>query len=143
MRLPRGSLALVGVGGFLVASVIIPLLVDGRDAAARNASPPLINPKACPRDALPLPADAVAVASRVALSSEQRRDRPRITAAALADHGGPRGAIVRRSCGRSVWQRTVAVAITLRRYQPSASLSERVSFVARTEAGYAVYALGH
>ena len=32
---------------------------------------------------------------------------------------------------------------TLRRYHPSARLSERVSFVARTSSGYAVYALGH
>jgi hypothetical protein len=47
------------------------------------------------------------------------------------------------NCGRRVARRTVAVAIELRRYRPSASLSQRVSFVARTREGYRVYALGH
>ena len=39
--------------------------------------------------------------------------------------------------GRRVWHRTVAVAIDLRRYHPSASLCERVSLVARTRNGSA------
>jgi len=82
------------------------------------------------------------VAARTALRAERLADRPRILSAALADHGGPRGQMVRRNCGRRVWHRTVAVAIDLRRYHPSASLSERVSFVARTATGYVVYALG-
>lgn len=105
--------------------------------------PPLISPATCPRDARRPPADAVAVAARTALRAERPADRPRILTAGLADHGGPRGQMVRGSCGLRVWHRTVAVAIDLRRYHPSASLSERVSFVARTPKGYAVYALGH
>lgn len=92
---------------------------------------------------LPLPADAVAVAARVALEAERAGDRPRIINAALADHDGPRGGEVRHDCGRRVWHRTVAVAIDLRRYHPSASLSSRVSFVARRKSGYRVYAIGH
>jgi hypothetical protein len=51
--------------------------------------------------------------------------------------------MVRGNCGRRIWRRTVVVSIDLRRYHPSASLSEHVSFVARTSSGYTVYALGH
>lgn len=51
--------------------------------------------------------------------------------------------MVRRNCGRRVWHRTVAVAIDLRRFHPSASLAQRVSFVVRTRDGYTVFALGH
>src|SRR5205823_3704917 len=104
-------------------------------------SPPLISPDVCPPNVLSLPADAVATAAAVALRAESARHRPRILASALADHGGPRGAMVRGNCGTRVWHRTVAVQIDLRRYHPSASLSERVSFVARTRGGYRVYAL--
>ena len=106
------------------------------------AQPQLISPKTCPSDTRALPADAVAVAAHVALRAERPSDRARILSAGLADRGGPRGQMVRRNCGRRVWRRTVAVAIDLRRYHPSASLSERVSFVARTPSGYVVYALG-
>ena len=127
----------------LVACALATLATQGGAAAAGPRQPQLLGPKVCPRGALPLPADAVAVAARVALRAERATDRPRITGAGLADHGGPRGSIVRASCGSVVWHRTVAVAIDLRRYHPSASLSERVSFVARTRAGYRVYALGH
>jgi len=114
-----------------------------RAAATASAQPPLISRASCLRDPQPLPADAVAVAARAALRAERPADRPRILSAGLADRGGPRGRMVRGTCGRRAWERTVAVAIELRRHRPSASLSERVSFVARTDRGYVVYALGH
>lgn len=138
----RIRLALPVPVALLVAAA---LLAAAPLAGARGATsgPPLIDPRSCPRDALALPADAVALAARAALRAERPVDRPRLIAAALADRGGPRGALVRTSCGAATWHRTVAVAIDLRRYHPSASLSERVSFVARTRAGYRVYALGH
>jgi hypothetical protein len=112
-----------------------------RTPGSTKQQPPLISPTTCPRDTRPLPADAVAVAARTALRAERPDDRPRILSAGLADHG-PRGEMVRGNCGRRVWRRTVAVAIDLRRYHPSASLSGPVSFVARTPKGYVVYALG-
>lgn len=98
---------------------------------------------ACPRAALPLKANSVAGAARLALHSEHRRDRPRLIFSALAAQAGARGSEVRHVCGRRAWHRTVVVAITLRRFLPSASLSDRVSYVARTRHGYTVYALGH
>jgi len=128
---------------FALMGAAFPMLSDGQPRGARPAQPPLIRSEACPRDALALPADAVAAASRVALTTERSDDRPRIIAAGLADHGAPREEMVLASCGRHIWHRTVAVAIDLRRHHPSASLSERVSFVARTRSGYAVFAIGH
>ena len=132
----------------LVVSALLIAVSDRRPTASAATGrlmpqPRLISAKACPSDAFALPADAVAVAADTALRTERPGDRPRILSAALADRGGPRGQMVRHNCGRGVWRRTVAVAIDLRRYHPSASLSERVSFVARTPSGYVVYALGH
>jgi hypothetical protein len=136
-----------GLAGLAItAAALAAALVDGSRTVAADtttAPPPLISPRSCPRQPQNLPADAVAAAARAALRSERRRDQPRILSAGLADHGGPRGQMVRANCGRRVWRRTVAVGIDLRRYHPSASLSERVSFVARTTNGYIVYALGH
>jgi len=141
-RLLTGLAALALTGGALSAV----LAADGPRTSAASTStkrPPLISHRTCPREPRALPADAVAAAAHAALRAERPGDRPRILSAGLAHHGGPRGEMVRGNCGRRVWQRTVAVAIDLRRFHPSASLSERVSFVARTAEGYTVYALGH
>jgi hypothetical protein len=137
---------LAGLSGLGAAAVTLVVSLGPPASPGRTITserPPLISPSTCPREALALPADAVAAAAAVALRAEHPADRPRILTAGLADHGGPRGAMVRGNCGRRLWHRTVAVAIDLRRFHPSASLSERVSFVARTADGYTVYALGH
>ena len=47
--------------------------------------------------------------------------------------------MAKAECGARVWRRTVVVYITLRAFLPSASLSERVSFVSRFRTGYRVW----
>jgi hypothetical protein len=150
MRLARRFFVICGATA-LVVGALLPVLANGeqsrdpvRSATARDEpTPPLLSPSSCPEGELPLGAAAVARAALAALHAEKASDRPRLVNAGLADHGGPRGDIVRGNCGRRIWHRTVAVEIDLRKYHPSASLSERVSFVARTRDEYVVYALGH
>lgn len=149
----RFDLRLVVICGAMavLGGAAVPMLAGGQgtprpagSAAPRAGQPPpFITPRACPKHALRLGSDAVALAALAALRAEQASDRPKLLAAVLADHDGPRNAMVRQTCGRRVWHRTVGVSIDLRAYHPSASLSERVSFVARTRAGYLVYAIGH
>lgn len=150
MRLDRRLLVICGATA-LIAGASVPVLAEGqrtrdpvRSATTRDQPPPpLLDPSSCPKDALSLGPAAVARAALAALRAEKASDRPRLLNTGLADHGGPRGQMVRGNCGRRIWHRTVAVEIDLRKYHPSASLSQRVSFVARTRNGYVVYALGH
>jgi hypothetical protein len=51
--------------------------------------------------------------------------------------------MAKTECGTQVWRRTVVVYITLRAFLPSASLSERVSFVSRFRNGYRVWQIVH
>ena len=97
----------------------------------------------CPRRALPLTANSIAPASRVALAREKASARPQVTAAMLARLAGARGDTAKLDCGKRVWQRTVVVFIDLRAYHPSASLSERVSLVSRLPSGYRVWLIEH
>lgn len=124
----------------IAAGTGVPLIAGASTSGSR---PQLITPASCPEHPLALEATAVAKAATAALNAERPRDRPRILEAAVADHDGARGAMVRSACGRRTWHRTVVVFIDLRRYHPGASLSERVSFVSRTADGYRVFALGH
>jgi hypothetical protein len=145
IALRSAVLLAAGVGALSLA------LPAGAQVKAQHhrAQPALLTKRACARHAQPLGTDAVSVASRVALRAVPRKDRPHVVSATLADGdpfgalAGARGSEVRHYCGRLVWQRTVVVSIVMRRFLPSASLSERVSFVARTPHGYRVYALGH
>lgn len=116
---------------------------DARPVVAGAAPSFIYDGESCPERPRALPANAVAVASRVALGHEHPDQRPRVVAAKLADHRATRGGAVRTYCGRRAWHRTVVVEIDLRYWHPSASLSQRVSYVARTDSGYRVYALGH
>jgi hypothetical protein len=60
---------------------------------------------------------------------------------ATADRG--RGPGAKFECGARVWRRTVVVYVTLRRFLPSASLSERIVFVGRFKSGYRVWQVVH
>ena len=42
-----------------------------------------------------------------------------------------------------MWRRTVVVYVTLRRFEPSGSLSENVFFVGRFRTGYRVWQVVH
>jgi hypothetical protein len=98
---------------------------------------------ACPRAALPLTANSIAPASRVALAREKPSARPQVTGAVFARTDTNRGPQAGKLCGAKARARTVVVYIDLRAFHPSASLSERVSFVARFRNGYRVWAVAH
>jgi hypothetical protein len=145
-RRVRRERIVLGLVAATLAGAAAPVLAGGgseRRPAPAVAPPPAIGPDACPDAPRRLGPDAVAKAAEAALSAERAEDRPRLVSSVLADHGATRNAMVRRACGRRAWRRTVVVEIDLRAFRPSASLSQRVSFVAHTAAGYEVYALGH
>jgi hypothetical protein len=97
----------------------------------------------CPRGILQLTANSIAPASRVALAREKPSSRPQVTGAVLARDDTSRGPAAGRPCGAKARARTVVVYIDLRAFHPSASLSERVSFVARFRSGYRVWEVVH
>ena len=51
--------------------------------------------------------------------------------------------MVKHQCGSKDASRTVVVYITLRKFLPSASLSERVSFVSHFRSGWRVWESAH
>ena len=123
----RGLLVLVV--GLTVAAALAPA-----GGAVRSSS--------CPRGLLPLGANSISAAAAAAFAHEARSSRPLVVAASLAS-ADERGQIARRECGRTVLERTVVVHIQLRAFLPSASLSERVSFVGRFAGGYRVWQIAH
>jgi hypothetical protein len=120
--------------GLLAATA---LAVAGANAAAPSRT------VGCPRAALPLTANSISPASQAAFAHERSSSRPQVTAATLAADDTDRGGIAKTECGARVWRRTVVVYIDLRALHPSASLSERVSFVARFRTGYRVWQIVH
>jgi hypothetical protein len=96
-----------------------------------------------PRGLLPLQANSVGPAAAAALKHEDPKSKPLVVGAMLPTADQQRGQIARRECGTRVWQRTVVVYIRLRAFLPSASLSERVSFVGRFKSGYRVWQIAH
>jgi hypothetical protein len=54
-----------------------------------------------------------------------------------------RGGIAKHECGGKAASRTVVVYISLRAFFPSASLSERVSFVSHFPSGWRVWEIAH
>jgi hypothetical protein len=94
---------------------------------------------ACPKDLLPLPANPISPAITAALVTDQTKNRPQVTAAAIASQDTERGPQVKSECGTQVQARTVVVYITDRALLPSQSLSQRVLFVGRTGTGYRVW----
>jgi len=97
----------------------------------------------CPSSALPLAANSIAPASQAALAREKPSSRPQVTGVMSASNDSRRGTLAKVECGARVWRRTIVVYIDLRALHPSASLSERVSFVSRFGAGYRVWQIVH
>jgi len=123
---------------FAFILLAIPLAaVSGAGAASHSRS------VACPRGALPLAANSIAPATRVALAREGSTSRPQVTGASFASTDRGRGGIAKSQCGKRAWQRTVVVYVDLRAFHPSTSLSERVSFVSRFAGGYRVWEIVH
>lgn len=121
----------------LFAIVTAALAVSGAGGSSRSST------VACPRGALPLLANSIAPASRAALAREKPSSRGQVTGALFASTDTERGGPARTQCGRLIWKRTVVVYIDLRAFHPSASLSERVSYVARFRRGYRVWQIIH
>jgi hypothetical protein len=121
----------------LLLTVAVALALSGAGGSSRS------NTAACPRGALPLLANSIAPASRAALAREKPSSRGQVTGALFASMDPARGGPARTRCGRRAWKRTVVVYIDLRAFHPSASLSERVSYVARFRSGYQVWQIVH
>jgi len=121
----------------LLAIVAVALALSGAGGSSRWST------AACPRGALPLLANSIAPASRAALAREKAASHGQVTGALFASMDPTRGAPARTQCGRRTWRRTIVVYIDLRAFHPSASLSERVSYVARFSRGYRVWQIVH
>ena len=119
------------------ALAVLSLTVGGAGAAPHSRA------ASCPRSALPLTANSIAPASQAAFAREKPSSRPQVTGASSAPTDVQRGATAKVECGARVWRRTVVVYIDLRAFHPSASLSERVSFVSRFRTGYRVWQIVH
>jgi len=104
---------------------------------------PHVRSAACPRGALALTANSIAPASKAAFAREKPSSRPQVTGAVLAKNDTERGPQAGHECDAKARARTVVVYIDLRAFHPSASLSERVSFVARFRGGYRVWEIAH
>ena len=112
-------------------------------AVATGSAPASHRAARCPLGALALPANPIGPAARVALAREDPSSRPQVVEAVLAS-GDLRGRGQQvRACGSRALSRTVVVYITLRKFLPSASLSERVSFVSRFGSGWRVWQIAH
>jgi hypothetical protein len=98
----------------------------------------------CPGKALALGANGIGPASAAALGREEAKSRPQVREAIVAiDDLRGRGRAVKAQCGAAAAQRTIVVYITLRAFLPSASLSERVSYVSRFRSGWRVWQVAH
>ncbi len=75
----------------------------------------------CPDDLLPLTANPIGPAVTAALVGDEAKNRPQVTAAAIASRDAERGPQVRAECGAQVQARTVVVYITDRALLPSQS----------------------
>src|SRR5262249_45026579 len=130
--------ASAGKGGsmnrLLVATAaVVSLACLAATAGARAAG------SLCPKQLLPLGTNAVSPSIAAALARDGSKNTPQVTGAMIASSDQRRGDQVKRDCGNEAWRRTVIVYITDRKFLPSASLSERVMFVGRTDAGYRVW----
>ncbi|HLX31974.1 MAG TPA: hypothetical protein VKR79_04315 [Gaiellaceae bacterium] len=96
-----------------------------------------------PRNLLPLTANPIGPAVRAALRYTRPSARPQVTSADLAAVDHSRGSGAKSECGTRVWRRTVVVYVTLRAFEPSASLSENVFYVGRFRGGYRVWQVVH
>jgi hypothetical protein len=136
----RTSTAVVG-GALVVSAAAVAGTGTDAERTGRDDGP------GCPNQALQLPANALAPASRAALDSERGRyealgTRPLVTRAALAEFDQPHGQLARRQCGRRVARRTVVVYLEsgsarFRRRRPS--LSQGVVLVSRFPSGHRVW----
>jgi hypothetical protein len=101
----------------------------------------------CPKDALPLPAEAVARAAdqaRIQAPALYRGRGPAVvTKSDLAPFADVRGSEVRHQCGMRAFHRSVVVELLFPKALPSASLSQGTVFVSLFATGYQVWEVAH
>jgi hypothetical protein len=103
----------------------------------------LVTVEVDPRGLLPLTANAIGPSAEAALRYTQGRAKPQVVRADLATVDHERGGEAKFECGSRVWRRTVVVYITLRAFENSASLSEKVFLAGRFWNGYRVWQVVH
>jgi hypothetical protein len=128
------------VAAIAAAAAFVPAGGTARSPVCAHGTIPV---EVDPRGLLPLQVNSVGPAAAAALKHEDPKSKPLVLSATLATVDQGRGQIAKRECGTRVWQRTVVVYIRLRAFLPSASLSERVSFVGRFKSGYRVWQIAH
>ena len=146
----RRILLICVVAAVLVAGGLVSMLVFKPAATRAAAAQPVASQAGtghCPKDALPLPADAIPRAA----------DQARIQAAFLYPRHGPAvvelawlakfkltvWAATSFSCSSQVRNQTVVVDLLFPKMLPSASLSEGVVFVSLFRTGYRVWDVAH
>jgi hypothetical protein len=128
------------IGAAFLAAVFVASIAT----AASPRTPRASLAPVCPRTSLPFLSNPIAAAMRAAIAHERPNARPQITKAVIAwDDLRGRGGQVKFQCGTKAAHRTVVVYITLRAFLPSASLSQRVSFVSRFRTGWRVWKTAH
>jgi hypothetical protein len=146
----RRILVICVVVAVLVAGGLVSMLVfkpsATRAAAAQPGASQVVTGR-CPKDALPLPADAVARAAdqaRVEAAFLYPRHGPAVVvSSAMARYAGVRGSEVRHQCGSQAFRRTIVVELLFPKMLPSASLSQGTVFVAVFNTGYRVWDVAH
>ena len=132
----------------LVVAACLAVLAAFGDSAPRALSSGLSATR-CPRLAQPLPADALAGATKAALAQAPALYRGidtrgvEATRAARSSAAGPRGQQVARECGNVVAERSIVVDLFFPRMLPSASLSQGTVFVDREHGRYRVWQVAH
>jgi hypothetical protein len=146
----RRILVLCVVVAVLVVGGLVSMLAFKPSPTRAAATQPVASQAVtghCPREVLPLPADAIARAA----------DQARIQASFLYPRSGPAvvelawlakfrlnvWASTQLPCGSLVRSRTVVVDLLFPKMLPSASLSEGVALVSLFRTGYRVWAVDH
>jgi hypothetical protein len=140
-----GVVVAVPVAGGLVSMLVFKPSAT-RAAAAQPGSSQVVAGR-CPKNALPLPADAVARAAdqaRIEAPFLYPRHGPAVVvSSAMAPYAGVRGSEVKRQCGPQAFRRTVVVELLFPKELPSASLSQGTVFASLFNTGYRVWDVAH
>ncbi len=131
---------------FIIFAFVAMAGIGVHSTQATHPDPLAARPQ-CPNHALPLPADALAGATRAVVAEAPRLYRGkdlrgmRVTSAQFEDTR--RNGYARATCGKRAHRRTVIVWIRFPAERPSASLSQGRVAVSRFTDGYHVWAVLH
>jgi hypothetical protein len=140
----RARMTLLALAATAVAGVAATVVGDADDRPPAHAQDPKDE---CPRDALRLPADALAGATHAALEEAPEVYRGTdlrgmlVVSAKREDTG--RSGYARVTCGRRAHRRTVVVALRFPAERPSASLSQGTVLISRFADGYHIWSRFH